>query len=265
MVLSVLDGLRALGYFQEDFGIECVDGDSAGKLGPDPAAFFLRKIGRDGIWPYWDQSNEHEDIPPASGDWDQDILFDVIEVLYDHIGTPAEDKSAYYHDFAGCGWHYKTFNRPAGRATYREQMNEVLRLVDPPYEIDEAGLIVHRAPEEFQPMIDAPLPASADPTDVVGRVESAKKAFRVRGATTDDRRHAVRDLADVLELLRPQVKTVMLSKDEAAIFELANGFAIRHHRRDQRKDYEQDTWLRWGFYVYLATIHAVTRMIDRQA
>jgi hypothetical protein len=84
--------------------------------------------------------------------------------------------------------------------------------------------------------------------------------FRARGATVDDRRHAVRDLADVLENIRPDVKESMLTAEEKALFTVANGFAIRHNNREQKDDYDRLIWLRWAFYVYLATIHAVLRI-----
>jgi len=32
-------------------------------------------------------------------------------------------------------------------------------------------------------------------------------------------------------------------KDERELFNLANGFAIRHNTRDQRKDYDDAIWL----------------------
>lgn len=88
--------------------------------------------------------------------------------------------------------------------------------------------------------------------------------FRTRGATLDDRRHAVRDLADVLEALRPDIRENMLPADEKALFNVANGFAIRHNNHQQKGDYDRVTWLRWAFYVYLATIHAVLRVRQRQ-
>jgi hypothetical protein len=47
-----------------------------------------------------------------------------------------------------------------------------------------------------------------------------------------------------------------LSKDEADLFNIANNFALRHHRATQRDDYD-DAWLTWLFYVYLATTHLV--------
>ena len=55
-----------------------------------------------------------------------------------------------------------------------------------------------------------------------------------------------------------------LPKDEQELFRLANGFAIRHNNREQLSHYDDVVWLRWAFYVYLATIHAVVRLQDRQ-
>jgi hypothetical protein len=74
----------------------------------------------------------------------------------------------------------------------------------------------------------------------------------------------VRDLADVLETLRDDIKNSMLSKDEKELFHIANGFAIRHQNRQQHGDYDSLTWLRWAFYVYLSTIHAVLRVRERE-
>lgn len=78
-----------------------------------------------------------------------------------------------------------------------------------------------------------------------------------------DRRDAVRDLADVLESLRSEAKTVLTKRDEADLFNLANNFGIRHFNAQQKMEYDQDIWLSWMFYYYLATIHAVTRLIER--
>ena len=56
----------------------------------------------------------------------------------------------------------------------------------------------------------------------------------------------------------------MLPKDEGELFRLANGFAIRHNNREQRRDYDDAIWLSWAFWVYLATIHAVLRLRKKQ-
>jgi hypothetical protein len=67
-----------------------------------------------------------------------------------------------------------------------------------------------------------------------------------------------------LEYLRPEAKTVLLSSDEGDLFALANNFGVRHHNLRQKTDYDKPIWLSWMFYYYLATIHAVTRLIDRR-
>lgn len=116
------------------------------------------------------------------------------------------------------------------------------------------------APAEFQKLMRAPVPSGTEHDLITSKVDAAVSRFERRGATIIDRQHAVRDLADVLEALRTEIKSAMLSADESALFNLANGFSIRHHNRQQKGDYDKLVWLRWAFYVYLATIHAVLRV-----
>ena len=56
------------------------------------------------------------------------------------------------------------------------------------------------------------------------------------GASIEDKRAAVKHLVDVLERIRPDVKREMLNKDEGALFDLANNFALRHYGRGQKGD-----------------------------
>lgn len=270
LAISALDSLRERGYFQEAFGYECVDeGAVNGTLGSDPAAFFLRTIMRDGIWPYWEPDYsqgpadvfiQHGDLEPAWTEWDADTLFDVLEVLHDQVSKPTDGD---YHSYNDCGMHWHAFNGPEGRDEYREAMNEVLRLHDPPYEMNDQGEIIESGPVEFRPLLDAGLPEGTEP-EVERKVSEAVKLFQGRGASIEDRQRAVRDLADALELLRQDVKAELLPADERALYDIANNYAIRHLNRQQRVNYNRSTWLRWMFYVYLATIHAVVRVRDSQ-
>ncbi|HSZ15107.1 MAG TPA: hypothetical protein VK790_13810 [Solirubrobacteraceae bacterium] len=262
VVISVFDQLRERGYMQEAFGYDCVDaGDVDGILGSNPDAHFLRTIRRKRVWPYWTEvDSSFGVIVPAYQDWDEDTLFDVVEVMHDLVSRPVD---GHYHDYAQCGWHYNTFDKKAGEAAFRSEMNGVLRMHDPPYEMNDQGQIVEAAPEEFHTLLSASVPEGTEP-DIISKLDSATKRFRDRGASLDDRRVAVRDLADALEALREDIKDSMLSKDERELFHIANGFAIRHQNRQQRGDYDRLTWLRWAFYVYLATIHAVLRVRERE-
>jgi hypothetical protein len=75
------------------------------------------------------------------------------------------------------------------------------------------------------------------------RIESAVLRYRRHGSTLDDRRQAVRDLADVLEYLRPKVKALLTKPDESDLFNIANNFGIRHHNDKQKTTYDTALWL----------------------
>jgi hypothetical protein len=253
LVENVLDDLWQRGFFQEALGYECVDaGTVPGTTGRDPSAWFLRTLHRDNIWPY----------ELAISSWDEDTLLDVIEVFHDLCSQGVTGR---FHSFNDCGMHYETFDRKQGHVEYRQLMNPVLSRYERPLELGPDGRLVEATPDEFRALLAAEIPEAADRSLVERRLDDAVTLFRSRSSASADRRRAVRDLADVLEPLRSTIKTEALSKDESELFRLANGFAIRHNNREQRGLYDDDIWLRWAFYVYLATIHATLRLQARQA
>jgi hypothetical protein len=69
-------------------------------------------------------------------------------------------------------------------------------------------------------------------------VNVAIDKFRRCGSTASDRRDAIRDLADILEFLRPQTKAVLTQQDESDLFNIANNFGIRHHPQIKRRTKE---------------------------
>jgi hypothetical protein len=252
LAFSALDDLSERDYFQEAFGYDCVDaGEVPGRVGRDPNAWFMRVLHRDSVWPYHDRG----------ADYDVDTLLDVLEALHDLVSEPVSGR---YHDFAGCGWHYSVFDKRKGQEEFRTLINPLLERYEEPLRMTAEGEITFLAPEELRPLVDAPLPSGTDPDLVTARVDEARRIFQSRASTKADRRQSVRELADVLEALRPQIREEFLPKDERELFHLANGFAIRHNNREQRGDYDDAIWLSWAFYVYLATIHAVLRLRARQ-
>jgi len=106
--------------------------------------------------------------------------------------------------------------------------------------------------------------STSDPEKVDERVAAAITKFRRHRSTVEDRLDAVRDLVGVLEFLRPKIKELLTKKDEDDLFILANKFGIRHHDASQQTDYDKPIWYSWMFYYYLATIHAVTRLIEQR-
>lgn len=60
------------------------------------------------------------------------------------------------------------------------------------------------------------------------------------------------------------LKVELLSKDEGALFLIANQLNLRHRRVDQRSDYDE-VHLDWLFWWYLATLDLTDRLLARQA
>jgi hypothetical protein len=174
-------------------------------------------------------------------------LLDLLELLHDKlVGLPqAADDSGYPAES----------DRAAGQAAFRNLVNPALAMHGPPLELLPLGHIVDRDPER-RSLYVKDLPEHSE-RQLAEPVNAAKHLYLKRGATVADKRAAVQALAGALEHLRTEVKTAFISKDEAALFELANGFAIRHNNRGQKIDYDAELWLDWMFHVYLATVQAV--------
>ena len=234
---------------QEAFGYWCTDaGDVSGTIGEDVDLYFFRILRKQNIWPInstWDT-------------YEEDDVFDVIELLYDLVSKPLEGD---YHSWNQCGWHYSTFDKEAGRSEFRDEVNNFLKDYKSGFELLSEGEILNSEEEGLKNIFDATVP-EFDPLNVNSRVHVAVNKFRRYKSTLEDRRDAVRDLADVLEYLRPQLKEVM-TKDESDLFNIANNFAIRHHNEKQKRDYDPN-WLSWIFYVYLSTIHLAIRLLGKK-
>ena len=109
--------------------------------------------------------------------------------------------------------------------------------------------------------MSATLPGLADVN--TDHVTAAIHKFRSRSSTPTQRRDAVRDLADVLESIRADVKEQMLNEAERALFEIANKFWIRHNKPGERRNYDHEAWWSWLFYLYLDSIALVSHLKQR--
>ncbi len=258
--ISLLDLLRLFkhqfcrfeyeGYFQEHLGYECVDaGYVSGKLGHDMQGALLLELRKSDLWP----------IDRKLDFYSEDDIFDIIEFLYDHCSKPIEKN---WHGWNECGWHCETFNKSEGQNEFREKINRILEIYQMGYELSPHGEILRLPDIGLETLLEAEVP-SVDPENVNVRVEAAKLKFRRHKSSLEDRRDAIRDLADVLEFLRPKLKEVFMTSDENDLFNIANNFSIRHHNDKQKAQYDKPIWYSWLFYFYLATIHAAIRLIAR--
>lgn len=226
-------------WFQWKMGKDCVDAPR------DLGAYVFDRLGAD-VWPF------AQSIREMSEEW----LFSVIEFLHEHSAAPTK---TFYHQYYSCGTHVEEADEDAGKHQFRDRINALLDRYAPAYELTPEGEVWTTAPTGLEDAVPEPTSESA----VDDRVASAMRAFRRYGATDDDKRHAIRDLADVLEHLRATVGSQLPSKDEGDLFNIANNYGLRHHNQNQKLDYDRSIWLDWMFYSFLNAIQLATRVVNR--
>jgi hypothetical protein len=184
----------------------------------------------------------------------EDHIFDTIEFLYDYVSLPTE-MANFDPEVA---WE-------KGRAEFREEANAFLADYKSGYELTNAGTILALGTDGLQEILHADL-IPYDELNVDSKVRHAIAKWRNRRLTLADKKEAIRELADVFEWLKKtkRLGSVLSRKDESAIFEIANNFAIRHHDPKQKANYDPDIWYSWMFHFYLATYHAAIRLLMRR-
>lgn len=242
--------LNADGYFQKYFGIDCQDGYIPGELGEEIEAMMFVNLRKDNLYPIY------QNLP----NYTEDDFFDVIEFLHDHC---SKGLNGHYHSWNNCGYHYEEFNDIEGQKHFRELLNPILREYKDGFEISESGEILILSDNGLTNLFEADIPTN-DKENISNKINSAILKFRRHKSTLDDRREAIRELADVLEFLRPAIKEHLNKKDENDLFNIANNFGIRHHNKDQQTEYDKAIWYSWIFYYYLATLHAILRMTNKK-
>ncbi|USX55631.1 hypothetical protein [Lentzea sp. HUAS12] len=234
------------GYFDRRFGKDCVDDPRGG----GPSSMIERAIGVSGAWP----------LKPMALAIDLDLFCDIVEVLHDLVARPT---SRTRHGFSDCGWHHGDFAIEFGRAIYRWRVNQLLKRSDLGLRLadggEDIGYMVVVTEDSRDELVKAVL---AEPGDTGDQVGHAVALFRKRGADRNDKRSAVTSLARILESKRKLLKAELLSKDEDALFMIANKFDIRHQNEAQQPDYDE-IFLDWVFWWYLATIELAAKVAAR--
>ena len=198
-----------------------------------------------------------------TNDITEDHIFDVIEFLYDHVSKPGEwvgmtsDTGWNYYDYEG-------YDDRAGQEEFRIQVNIFLSDYKNGYELSDNGMVLAMGSGALMQIFDAEI-VPYDEVNVDGKVRDAILKWRNRRLDMTERRQAIRELADVFEWLKKTKKLskVINRKDESAIFEIANNFSIRHHDPSQKRGYDENIWYSWIFHFYLATYHAVIRLLQK--
>lgn len=248
--VRLIDDLERRGYFEQFVPKRCVDDHDF--MPPNPSALLEIWVGEPDLWPL-SESRER---------WGPDVFHTLVEVLHDRATRPRErDEHTYY----GCGWHFFQLAPEPGRRLYRWQVNQLLDASTVPFRLADDGEDVGRlvaATDEARADLVAAVVRRDDPA-AGDRVRHAVAQFRARGGSAHDKRSAVMTLALVLEERRALLKAELLRRDEGALFQIANEFAIRHQNEQQKADHSP-VFLDWVFWWYLATIELTDRITDGQ-
>ena len=211
----------------------------------DIESYFTMKLRKPNLWP----------IETWIRAYSEDDLFDVVELLYDLVSKPMEMPHLYDGIII-------TYSGEQGRREFQDSINNILRDYQDGYELSEGGEILSIGDLGFEDLFNEELPVH-DPENIDDKIKIAVFKFRRHHSSIDDKKDALRDLAAVLEFLRPKIKDLTISKDTDALFNIANNFAIRHHNQVQQKDYDKPIWFTWTFYTHLATIHAIIKLLKK--
>lgn len=190
-------------------------------------------------------------------------IFDTIEFLYDRASKPGELVGM----TSETGFHYygyEDYDDEVGKEEFRNKVNVILADYKTGFELMKDGLILAKGTDGLQHILDAEI-EPYDEVNVDIKVKNAIKKWRNRNLSLSEKKEAIRELADVFEWLRKSkdLGSVLNKKDEAALFDLANNFGIRHHNPSQKTDYDQTIWYSWMFHFYLATYHAAIRLLNK--
>lgn len=192
----------------------------------------------------------------------EDNLLDAVEFLYEHTAKPDDwgpiTTSSGYHNEG-----YRRYDARAGREEIRAMFNGILAAYKSGvYHLAESGQIETRGTRGLEHILNADI-VPFDEENVDHKVRRAISRWRGRHVTDTDRLECIRDLADVFEWLKTtkNLPAVLERKDESAIFNIANNFAIRHHNPEQKSNYDKAIWYSWMFHFYLATYHASIRLL----
>jgi len=239
------------GYFQHQFGYDCLErGYVPGRAGISERDQLIVTFGGRGDFL----------VPTLVNFKQMDLfsLFDLIEFLYDHIAKPIDP---FHHTWDNCGLHVNgDANYDLGKHEWRYEMNMHLPNLETGHTLTKDGNI------EELPSSEGLTKLTQNPTihnvanTIDDRVKHACNLFLKGNSDINDKRDALKNLADVLELLRKDLQSYIPNDEENRLFEIANTFGIRHHKDTQKTDYNQGVYYYWIFYSYLATIDLLGRL-----
>lgn len=187
----------------------------------------------------------------------RDEIFDAIEFLFKFISEPGE-----------WGWilteyDYVSYNTDTGRSIYVSDLNLILNNYDEGFELSNDGEILFKG-NDSENFIELDF-SEYNLKNVDQLIKKAIKLWKSRNQSLDEKKQAIINLANVFEFLKSEgtLEKVLNTKDSKDLFNIANNFALRHHDKNQKSDYDQEIWYDWIMQFYLATCITTLKLIKK--
>jgi len=194
----------------------------------------------------------------------EDNIFDTIEFMFDYVSKPYgwEDKTT------GTGWdyfYYEGYEKETGQNEYREYVNMFLNDYKEGYDLNSSGEIVIIGKAGLDILLSADV-IEYDLENIDKHVKWAIQQWKKRNLTLEERKAVIIEFANVFEWLKKvkKLENVLDKGDDKLIFDMVNNFEIRHHNPRQFGNYDKSIWYSWMFHFYLATYHAIVRLLIKE-
>lgn len=247
----VVRDLRERGYLNELFGDSCPDSVDM-ELSPQEVLADRYSVSR--IWPIESTTRAGQNLAP---------FLDLIEALDDLVRAPIVRS---WHSFGEPHWDNSETSRWRGQEIYRWEVNRVLEKSELPYVIvshgADAGYVAERFEADFADLANELMEIDND--GLKNRIDIAIALFRNRSGGRESKNSACVKLAGILEERGKILKENLDKPDERDLFKIANNFALRHRRDNQKDDYAPE-FLDWIFWTYMATISLTEKLIKRDS
>lgn len=248
--LQTYNYYRGLGYFEiAENGIWIEDRWTHEKncvvprtMSPSPEVFFAVTMQDSQVWP----------VVEFGEYYDEATLFSVMEILYDHIAR---------YDYQN-----EKIEKEVVQRDYLEHINNILKAYKTGYYlVPTTGFIMEEPNEALQQQLN--YNGEGMPENVYEQLKSASQSYYRFDSDSETKKKAIASLADILENVRQEVKDLFNSEyqvpkneHDKLIFEVVNGYNIRHDNQRQKTDYSKEIWYDWMMQYYTSVIIAFFRL-----
>lgn len=211
-------------------------------LAPSAEVFFTTKLQSKMVYPISEYYESYQ----------EETLFTVIEILYDHIA---------YYDY-----ETEELIKEEPKKEFCEQINNILRLYKNGYYLEPQNGFIMEMPNEA---LKEQLAYEGDDMEdaVYKQLCIASEMYYRFDSNEEMKKKAINILADILESIREDVKNVLNSEyqinkkeHDRLIFDIVNNYNIRHNNEKQKTDYSKDIWYDWMMQYYTSTIITYYRL-----